>query len=132
MATYRGQEGFVAINGTTLVGEIKSFDLSLRQDSLDVSVMGDSFKRVRGGLKHGAGRATAQFDFLDTGQRAWLDAVIVAPGTTLAGARFYINATFYFEGEILISEFSPKGAYNTIFMVDLTFEFSSTFGLASV
>jgi hypothetical protein len=126
VATYRGQEGFIALSAST-VGEIKTFDVSLRQDSLDVSVMGDEFKRVRGGLKHGSGRASAQFDYGDASQKALVDNIVSDPGTTLATARFHIDGTKYIEGDILITEASPKGAYNTIFMLDLTFDFSGQY-----
>jgi hypothetical protein len=129
MSTWRGQDGYVALTSNQ-VGEIKSFDISLRQDSLDVSVMGDDFKRVRGGLKHGSGRASAQFDYGDTYQKEFLDNVVTSTGTTLATARFHIDATKYIEGDILITEFSPKGAFNAIFMADITFEFSGNFSIS--
>src|SRR5919198_1158525 len=129
MATYRGVDGYIVI-GAGQVGEIKSFDISLRQDALDVSVMGDEFKRVRGGLKHGTGKASAQFDYGQAGQKAVIDNVFTDPGTTLAAARFYIDATKYVEGDILISEASPKGSFNSVFMIDFSFEFSGAFTLS--
>src|SRR6266850_1468252 len=100
MATYKGEQGYVALS-TNAVGEIKSWECSLRQDSLDVSVMGDAFRRVRGGIKMGSGRAVAQFDYGDTYQKALADAIFTDNGTTLANARFYIDSTKYITGSIL-------------------------------
>jgi hypothetical protein len=125
---YRGSDGYVALSSSQ-VGEIKSWDVSLRQDSLDVSVMGNEFKVVRGGLKHGAGKATAQFDYSDVQQKQLFDNVVTDAGTTLATARFHIDATKYIEGTILITEFSPKGSYNAIFMADISFDFSDSFSI---
>ncbi len=131
MATYRGADGYLALS-TNQVGEIKSWECSLRQDSLDVSIMGDDFRRVRGGIKMGSGRAVAQFDYGDTYQKALADNIFTDNGTTIANARFYVDATKYITGTILITDFSPSGSYNAIFMANFAFDFSSTYSITWV
>lgn len=106
-----------------MVGEVKSFDLSLRQDSLDISVMGNDFKRVRGGMKHGTGRATMQFDYSDAQQKQLFDNILVGDGIPIAEVGFFTDDGKFIQGSILVTEFSPKSAYNAIFSVDASFEF---------
>lgn len=122
MATYRGQDGWVAIAGN-VVGEVKSFDISIRQDAQDRTAMPSKWRQLRGGLKHATGKMSCQFDYGDTEQKKFHDNVLITDGTSLTDCGFYTDDGKFIAGSILVTETSPKASTTTLFMVDLTFEF---------
>ena len=124
MSNYRGQDGWVQLDAA-VIGEMKSFDISLRQDSLDCTVMPMAWKHVRGGLKHGTGRASLHFDYGEPSQQALIDNVILGTGLTIGPAGFYTDDGKFISGNILVTEASPKASTTTLFLMDITFEFDN-------
>lgn len=125
---FRGQDGWIEVN-TDLFGGLKSFDISLKQEMLDRTTMPGNFKRVRGGLKSGTGRASALFDYGDAAQKQLVDSVITSTGLSFPAA-FHTTDGKVISGNILALEFSPKGSTTTSVMVDFSFEFDGEYSIA--
>lgn len=69
MATIRGQDGVIKLGGTA-IGEVKSFELSIQVDAIDVTPKGSAWRKKKPGHKSWSGRATVQYDPADTAQAA--------------------------------------------------------------
>lgn len=76
MATLHGKVGTV-FNNTNAVGEVTAFEYSETADTAEDSVMGDTVKSYKAGLRDGSGSVTCRFDPDDTQQNA------MDPGTTI-------------------------------------------------
>ena len=125
MATYRGQDGSVAL-GTNVVGEIDSWEMDAKLDTLETTKMGDTFHGYRTGLSGGTGRAVAHFDYGDTnGQKVLADLIFGAtPAGTIANLRLRLSATKYFSGAAILTQTVIRGSLTTLFMVDFSFLFN--------
>lgn len=70
MATVSGNNGEVKI-GTSLVAEVKSFDITETDNIIEDTAMGDTSKTYVSGLNEASGSITCHFDRTDTsGQEA--------------------------------------------------------------
>lgn len=84
MATIRGMDGSVTVGGSA-VANVTQWSLTAPREKLDASVMGDSSKTYKLGMKDWSGQVTCRFDYGDTtGQKAILDAALAASPTALA------------------------------------------------
>lgn len=65
MATHHGLEGVVKV-GSNVVAEVRSFEIETQQDTVDDSVMGDSWHSHLTGLKSWSANVECLWDETDT------------------------------------------------------------------
>lgn len=69
MATFVGNGGTV-LAGSDAIGELRSYSVEETVETIDDSVIGDSYQTHKGGLKSWSGSADVYFDDGDTAQQA--------------------------------------------------------------
>jgi len=86
MATHTGNEGTVKV-GTNAVAEVRSWSLDITSDTVEDTVMGDSYRSHKPSLKSWSGSMDVYIDETDT----------TGQGAMTVGSEVTVN--FYYEGE---------------------------------
>ncbi len=118
MTTFTGQLGAILL-GANAVAEIRGFEITQTSETLDDTVMGDTWRTNKSTFKTWSGSADLLFDDDDTtGQNA------IVVGAALA-AKFYPSANSTgaaeFSGSIRITERTVKTSYDGL--VELSIQF---------
>lgn len=116
MATYKGKDGSIEI-GANVVGELRSFELTKSANEVDVSRMGDDWKRSVSTQLSWSVSGTVWWDPDDNGQDA------MAIGSTVAITMFPQGDTSTLvqeTGQLLITSISRPQAHDGV--IEQTFE----------
>jgi hypothetical protein len=120
MANHTGSEGVVKI-GTYTMAEIRSFTLTETGDTIEDSVMGDSYRTYKAGMKNFTGSLVCFWDEAESAQSA----LTVGAGVTLNLYPEGNAATDkYFTGSVLVTSIERSAAFDG--MVEATFSFQGT------
>jgi hypothetical protein len=120
MANHTGSEGVVKI-GTNTMAEIRSFTLTETGDTIEDSVMGDSYRTYKAGMKTFTGSLVCFWDEAESAQSA----LTVGAGVTLNLYPEGNAATDkYFTGSVLVTSIERSAAFDG--MVEATFSFQGT------
>lgn len=84
MASFRGQDGS-ATYGAASIANLRSWELTDALGVIDVTVKGDKFQNVKGGLVTGTAKLTAVLDAV-TGQLSLITALMTATPTVAPAA----------------------------------------------
>lgn len=118
MATYKGKEGVIRLNAE-LVGEVRSFELTVTSNEVDTSTMGSDWTGVDSTQKSWSGTAEMFFDPADVGQAEMVvgDKVAVQfyPQGNATGRRLE-------SGSALVTSIARSQSHDNI--VSLTIEFT--------
>lgn len=119
MTTFTGQMGAIVLGVSNAVAEVRSFEITQTGETLDDTVMGDSWRTNKSTFKAWNGSADVLFDDDDTnGQNA------LTVGST-AAAKFYPSANSVgqaeLSGTIRITERTIKTTYDGL--VEMTIQF---------
>lgn len=127
MSVIKGFNGSVKAGSTpSTVGEVKNWNITINQDVVETSVLGDSWADNTGTLKRWTGSLTAHVDVGDAGQGELEDALIngtsvalelYAGGESGAGNRKYAG-TAIIESTPIINDVAG--------VVEITFSFTGT------
>ena len=119
MATRKGKEGVVKIGAST-VGEVKSFELEVTANEVDVSTLGSGWTKTNSTQNSWSGTLEMFYDPTDLGQPAQ-----IAVGTLVTLALYYEGVTTglkYDTGSALITSISRSQSFDG--MVNQTVAFT--------
>ena len=121
-----GKSGKLELGSSNVV-DISSWSLELGTDTLEVTVLGDDWKKFIAGLKEWSASAEGFFSVHTdtTGQKALQDAFL--NGTEVA-LKLKVNATNYYSGNAYISGLSVEDPVDDT--VSISFEFQGTGALS--
>lgn len=113
--------------GTNPVSDIKNWSLELGIDTLDVTALGDDWKRFIAGLKEWSVSAEGSFAVnTDTNGQAALQTAFL--NSSEVELKLYVNTTDYYSGTAYISSLSVEDPVDDA--VSVSFEFQGTGELA--
>ena len=117
-----GKSGKLGLGASTVV-DISSWSLDLGVDTLDVTALGDDWKKFITGLKEWSASAEGFYSVHTdaTGQKALQDAYL---NSTEIAMKLYVNATNYYSGNAYISGLSVEDPVDDT--VSISFEFQGT------
>jgi hypothetical protein len=72
MVTYRGMDGAVQLDATT-VAQITAWSYQVEAEILETTVVGEAYRTRRTGLMDGSGSFTMRFDYNDPAQKSLFD-----------------------------------------------------------
>jgi len=112
-----GKSGKLGIGANTVV------DINLGVDALDVTALGDDWKKFLAGLKEWSASAEGFYSVhTDTlGQKALQDAYLASTEVSL---KLFVNATNFYSGSAFISGLSVEDPVDDT--VSISFEFQGT------
>jgi predicted secreted protein len=117
-----GKDASFKLN-THVVGEATDWTISASLDIADSSAMGDDWKSGVAGMASWSGSANMHFDLTDTYQAAVHDALVTAsPTGSITTARFYVNASNYYSGSILITGVNPTAGIGDLVKLSVSFQ----------
>lgn len=121
-----GKGGKLSIGANT-VSDIKNWSLDLGADTIDVTALGDEWKRFIAGLKEWSASAEGSFAInTDANGQAALQTAFL--NSSEVALRLYINATNYYSGNAYISSLSVEDPVDDA--VNVSFEFQGTGALS--
>jgi hypothetical protein len=118
MATRKGKEGVVKI-GTTIVGEVKSFEIETTANEVDVSTLGSAWTKTNSTQNSWSGTMEMFYDNTDAGQ------IAIAVGSLVTLNLYYEGSTAglkYDTGSALITSISRSQSFDG--MVNQTVAFT--------
>jgi len=120
MATHTGSEGVVKI-GTFTMAETRSYTLTETGDTIEDSVMGDSYRTFKTGMKSWTGSVVCFWDEAESAQSALTVGASVTLNLYPEG-----NASTdkYYTGTVLVTSIERSAAFDG--MVEATFSFQGT------
>ena len=120
MATHTGSEGVVKI-GTFTMAETRSYTLTETGDTIEDSVMGDSYRTFKTGMKGWTGSVVCFWDETESAQSALTVGASVTLNLYPEG-----NASTdkYYTGTVLVTSIERSAAFDG--MVEATFSFQGT------
>lgn len=108
MATHKGKEGIVKI-GTNTVGEVKSFEIEVTANEVDVSTLGSAWTKTNSTQNSWSGTMEMFYDNADTGQGA------ITVGSIVTLALYYEGSTTglkYDTGSALITSMGRTQSFD--------------------
>ena len=122
MPSYRGQDGFIT-QGATNVGQIRSWSLDVTVELLDASVMGDDWKKHRGGMANWSGSMEALFDYGNPGQKAFVDQIcVLAPAGNSIPVTLGVETGKTITGNVIIKGLKINDTLNDLVKMTIEFE----------
>ena len=117
-----GKSGKLGLGANTVV-DVSSWSLELGADTLDVTALGDDWKKFIAGLKEWSASAEGFYSVHTdaTGQKALQDAYL---NSTEVSLKLFVNATNYYSGSSYISGMSVEDTVDDT--VSISFEFQGT------
>jgi predicted secreted protein len=121
-----GKSGKLGLGANTVV-DVSSWSLELGADTLDVTALGDDWKKFIAGLKEWSASAEGFYSVHTdaTGQKALQDAYL---NSTEVSLKLFVNATNYYSGSAYISGMSVEDPVDDT--VSISFEFQGTGALS--
>lgn len=103
MAVMHGKNAKIEKNNVA-VAYMNEWTIEATIEEEDITDFGDDWKAFGGGLAEWGGSMTGFFDPTNTEQKAIHDALITAvPTGALADVEFYLDATYYYSGSIIVT-----------------------------
>jgi hypothetical protein len=120
MANHSGSEGVVKI-GTYTMAETRSYTLTETGDTIEDSIMGDSYRTFKTGMKSWTGSVVCFWDETESAQSALTAGASVTLNLYPEG-----NASTdkYYTGTVLVTSIERSAAFDG--MVEATFSFQGT------
>lgn len=127
MATHTGSEGTIKI-GSDTVGEIRSYSISETADTIEDTVMGDSSRTYKTGLKSFSGSVDVFWDETDAGQTALTVGSSVTFNVYPEGAT---TGDKYFTGTALVTGLTVNGSSDGMVEASLTLQGTGALSLST-
>lgn len=127
MATHTGSEGTIKV-GSDTVGEIRSYSISETADTIEDTVMGDSSRTYKTGLKSFSGSVDVFWDETDAGQTA------LSVGSSVTFNVYPEGATTgdkYFTGTALVTGLTVNGSSDGMVEASLTLQGTGALSLST-
>ena len=118
MATYLGREGLVKISSTT-IGELRNYSLTHTSDTVEDSVIGDTYRTRKASMKSWSASADLFCDEGDAGQ------ILITIGSTVT-LNLYPEGDAatdtYYSGSAIVTQFNPTASYDGLVEASIAFE----------
>ena len=118
MATYLGREGLVKISSTT-IGELRNYSLTHTSDTVEDSVIGDTYRTRKASMKSWSASADLFWDKGDAGQ------ILITIGSTVT-LNLYPEGDAatdtYYSGSAIVTQFNPTASYDGLVEASIAFE----------
>ena len=121
MANHTGSEGVVRIGATNLLAELRSWELTETADTIEDTVLSDTYRTYQTGLKAWSGRATCFWDELDAAQTALTTGSSITLNMMPEGNQ---STDTYYTGTALVTSMQLSAQTNG--MVEAQFNFQGT------
>lgn len=122
MAVKHGKDATIKKN-TVVIAYANEWSINFNLDSHDITDFGDDWQAMSGGIARATGTFTCFFDQSNTEQKAIHDALVAAsPTGALTDLTFYLDATNYYSGSVLITGVNPTIVVNDINKVVFSWE----------
>ena len=118
MANHLGREGLVKISSTT-IGELRNYSLAHSSDTVEDSVIGDTYRTRQGSMKTWSASGDLYWDEADAGQLL----ITVGSSVTLnlypEGAA---SSDVYYSGAAIVTKFDVSASFDGIVEGSIAFE----------
>ena len=118
MATYLGREGLVKISSTT-IGELRNYSLTHTSDTVEDSVIGDTYRTRKASMKSWSASADLFWDERYAGQ------ILITIGSTVT-LNLYPEGDAatdtYYSGSAIVTQFNPTASYDGLVEASIVFE----------
>jgi predicted secreted protein len=118
MATYLGREGLVKISSTT-IGELRNYALTHTSDTVEDSVIGDTYRTRKGSMKTWSATGDLYWDEADAGQ------LLITIGSTVT-LNLYPEGDAatdtYYSGSAIVTQFNVSASFDGIVEGSIAFE----------
>jgi len=128
MANHLGREGFVKVSSLT-IGQLKNYSLTHTSDTVDSSVIGDTYRNKVATMKTWSVSGDCYWDAADAGQVALTMGATVTVSLYPMGSA--ASATYY-TGSGIVTKFDVSGAFDGLIDSAITIEGTGTLSKTSV
>lgn len=119
MAVYHGKSAKVDKGGVAVI-QITEWTIESSVDLVEITDFGDTWKSNEAGIPSWTGSFAGMADPENTEQKAFMDGILSTPAK-ITDAKFHIDGTHYFSGNIWITSWSlPTGIAD---VAKITFNF---------
>ena len=118
MANHIGREGLIKISSTT-VGELRNYSLSHSSDTVEDSVIGDTYRTRQGSMKTWSASADLYWDEADAGQ------LLVTIGSTVTLVLYPEGnqvTDVYYSGSAIVTKFDVSASFDGLVEGSIAFE----------
>ena len=122
MAVMHGKDAAIK-KDSVAVAYAQEWSIDSGLSAEDVTDFGDDWKAFAGGLAEWSGTMNCFFDPTNTEQKAIHDALITAaPTGALTDVTFYLDATYYYSGNVIITGVNISVSVSGIITVAFSFQ----------
>jgi predicted secreted protein len=118
MATYLGREGLVKISSTT-IGELRNYALTHTSDTVEDSVIGDTYRTRKASMKSWSATADLFWDEGDSGQLLITIGSVVTLNLYPEGAS---STDTYYSGSAIVTQFNVSASFDGLVEGSIAFE----------
>jgi len=118
MGVHVGRDGVVQVGGTA-VGEVRSFSIEETADTVEDTVMTDTFRTYATTLKSFSGSADVYWDESDSGQTAMTIGTQVTLGVYPEGTTGTVT---YYSGDAIITGITRTASFDGMVEASITFQ----------
>lgn len=130
MAVLAGKDGGVDL-GTSKIGYIDNFSLSIEAGTAETSQLGDQWKEFIGTAKGWSGSFSGTFDYGDTQQKSIIDNLISANASTSVTLKFKVSAALTLTGTAWVSNASVGASHGDKITISFNFQGSGALAAAA-
>jgi predicted secreted protein len=128
MANHLGREGTVRISSTT-IGELRNYSLTSSSDTVEDTILGDTFRTRKATLRTWSVSADVFWDEVDAGQIALTVGASVTVNLYPEGAASTAN---YYSGSGIVTKFDVSAAFDGMVEGSVSIEGNGTLSSLTV
>ena len=125
-----GKDGEIDL-GTSKIGYIDNFSLSIEAGTAEVSSLGDQWKEFIGTAKGWSGSFSGTFDYGDASQKSIIDNLISANASTSVTLVFKVSASLSLTGTAWISNATVGASHSDKITISFNFQGSGALAAAA-
>lgn len=118
MANHLGREGLIKVSSTT-IGELRNYALSHSSDTVEDSVIGDTYRTRQGSMKTWSASGDLYWDEADAGQ------LLITIGSTVT-LNLYpegsASSDVYYSGSAIVTKFDVSASFDGLVEGSIAFE----------
>lgn len=118
MATHLGREGLVKISSTT-IGELRNYTLAHSSDTVEDSVIGDTYRTRKASMKTWSATGDLYWDEADAGQ---LLITIGSSVTLVLYPEGTASTAVYYTGSAIVTKFDVSASFDGIVEGSIAFD----------
>ena len=118
MANHLGREGLIKVSSTT-IGELRNYSLSHSSDTVEDSVIGDTYRTRQGSMKTWSASGDLYWDEADAGQ------LLITIGSTVTLNLYPEGASasdVYYSGSAIVTKFAVSASFDGLVEGSIAFE----------